>query len=236
LDFIMRNKSGHCEYFATAMALVARAAGIPVRLVTGYRVAEKSSFGYHVVRERNAHAWVEAFVAGKGWTVRDPTPATYVAQNREHTAGYAASAMDAVRLAYDDFTDWLGERTVGQTVIAWTIGFLVLVWIVARGVRPRTARPKPVPDDERPLALLEQLLATLAKAGYRHRDDEPIERLAARIRDPRAAELLERYAALRYGSIGDPGSLADEIARYAQQSRQARDATIGATSSSRTNR
>jgi protein-glutamine gamma-glutamyltransferase len=236
LDFIMRNKAGHCEYFATALAVVARAAGIPARLVTGYRVAEKSPYGYYVVRERNAHAWVEAFVPVTGWTLRDPTPATYVAQNREHTAGYAASAMDALRLAYDDFTDWLGERTVGQTAIAWTIGFLVLVWIVARGVRPRTRRSKPVPDDERPLALLEQLLATLAKAGYRHRDDEPIERLAARIPDPRAAEFLERYAAWRYGSVGDPSSLADEVARYVQQSRQARDATIDAASSSRTNR
>jgi protein-glutamine gamma-glutamyltransferase len=235
LDFIMRDKSGHCEYFATALALVARAAGIPARLVTGYRVSEKSPFGYYVVRERNAHAWVEAFVPGKGWTVRDPTPEAYVAQNLEHTAGYAASALDALRLGYDEFTDWLGQRTVGQTAMAWVFGFFVLVWIVARGVKPRRVRPKAVPEDERPLTFLRELFLALARAGHRHRADEPIERLAARIPDPRAADLLERYAALRYGGIGDANALADEVARYIEQARQPGSASFSAASSRRTN-
>ncbi len=66
IDFLFGNRVGHCEYFATGMALVARAAGIPARFVAGYRVGEQSPFGYYVVRERNAHAWVEAWVPGRG--------------------------------------------------------------------------------------------------------------------------------------------------------------------------
>jgi len=234
LDFLLREKTGHCEYFATAMALVARAAGIPTRLVTGYRVSERNPFGYYVVRERNAHAWVEAFVPGKGWTVRDPTPAVYVSQNREHTAGYAASAMDALRLAYDDFTDWLGRLTIRQTTVAWTIGFLLLLWIVARGVRSRRTPQKAVPEDQRPLAFFQTLLAVLAKAGYRHGADEPIERLAARIPDRRAAGLLERYAAFRYGGVGDARQLSDEVAIYVREARQLGSVTFVAASSRRT--
>ncbi len=98
LDFLLVGKSGHCEYFATGMALLARAAGIPARMVMGYRVGEQSPFGYYVVRERNAHAWVEAWVPGRGWTTHDPTPDTDLPQNRQPRAGYAASMSDAIRV------------------------------------------------------------------------------------------------------------------------------------------
>jgi protein-glutamine gamma-glutamyltransferase len=213
LDFLFRNKSGHCEYFATALALVARAARVPARVVMGYRVAEHSPFGYYVVRDRNAHAWVEAWIPGQGWTTRDATPGAALPQNSDHQAGYAASAVDALRVGYDDLTDWLGRLTIRQTGIAWLGGFLVLVWIVGRGARKR-ARAHRVPDDEVPLPLLRQLIARLARAGHTRRDDEPIEWLAARIPDSTAARLLERYAALRYGNIGDERALADEVAAY----------------------
>jgi transglutaminase-like putative cysteine protease len=216
LDFLLRDKSGHCEYFATAMALVARAAKIPVRVVVGYRVGERSPFGYYVVRERNAHAWVEAWVEGQGWTMRDPTPGDQLSQNREHEAGYAASAMDALRVGYIDLTDWLGRLTVQQTAVAWLAGFAVLVWIVARGARRRRKGTALVPADEAALPFLEQLFSTLARIGYPRREDEPVERLAARIPDPHVARLLERYAALRYGSIGNAQALAHDIAVYAK--------------------
>jgi transglutaminase-like putative cysteine protease len=213
LDFLFLNKSGHCEYFATALALVARAARVPARVVMGYRVAEHSPFGYYVVRDRNAHAWVEAWIPGQGWTTRDATPSEALPQNRGHEAGYAASAVDALRVGYDELTDWLGRLTIRQTAIAWVAGFLILVWIVRRGARGR-ARSRPVRDDEAALPFLELLIMRLAREGYARRDDEPIERLAARIPDAGAARLLDRYAALRYGSIGDEQALADEVAAY----------------------
>jgi transglutaminase-like putative cysteine protease len=221
LDFLFGRRSGHCEYFATAMVLLARAAGIPARFVAGYRVGEKTPFGYYVVRERNAHAWVEVWMPGEGWTTRDPTPESFLPQNREHTSGYLASLSDGLHVAYDDLDDWLQRRTLEQTAVAWGIGFAVLVWIVARGVRRRgslRARPS---DDEAGLPCLDVLLATLQRAGIDRDRHEPLERLAARTHDQDAARLLERYAALRYGGIGDADALARDVAAYAVSSRTA---------------
>jgi hypothetical protein len=57
------------------MVLMLRSQGIPARLVTGFLGGEQNPFeGYFVVRESNAHAWVEAFVPGEGWRIFDPTP------------------------------------------------------------------------------------------------------------------------------------------------------------------
>jgi transglutaminase-like putative cysteine protease len=220
LDFLFLNKSGHCEYFATGMVLLARAAGIPARFVAGYRVAEETPFGYYVVRERNAHAWVEAWVPGRGWTTRDPTPESLLPQNRQHRSGYLASLSDGLRVAYEDFDEWLQHRTLEQTAIAWAVGFAVLVWILARGIRRRGARPG-VREDETGLPCFEVLLSALERSGVGHDGREPIERLAARTADREAARLLERYAALRYGGIGDAEALAREVDRYARTARAA---------------
>jgi transglutaminase-like putative cysteine protease len=75
-EFLTQRKSGHCETFATAMALVLREHGIPSRLVTGFAGGERGPFGsYFLVRGRDAHAWVEAWCGpGYGWVSFDPTP------------------------------------------------------------------------------------------------------------------------------------------------------------------
>jgi transglutaminase-like putative cysteine protease len=74
-DFLFKYKSGHCEYFATAMVLMLRAEGIPARFVTGFLGAEYNPLeGYYIVRQSNAHAWVEAYLPDEGWTSFDPTP------------------------------------------------------------------------------------------------------------------------------------------------------------------
>jgi transglutaminase-like putative cysteine protease len=74
-SFLFDSKSGQCEYFASSMVLMLRSQGIPARLVTGFLGGEYNPFeGYFIVRESNAHAWVEAWIEGEGWQVFDPTP------------------------------------------------------------------------------------------------------------------------------------------------------------------
>jgi transglutaminase-like putative cysteine protease len=74
-DFLFRYRSGQCEYFASAMVLMLRSQGVPARLVTGFLGGEYNPFeGYYIVRENNAHAWVEAYLPGEGWRIFDPTP------------------------------------------------------------------------------------------------------------------------------------------------------------------
>jgi protein-glutamine gamma-glutamyltransferase len=73
--FVFDSKSGHCEYFASAMAILLRAAGIPTRLVNGFLMGEYNSVGRdYIIRESDAHSWVEVYVPGGDWIEFDPTP------------------------------------------------------------------------------------------------------------------------------------------------------------------
>ncbi len=74
-DFLFRRKQGHCEYFASAFAVLARAAGIPAREVDGFLGGEWNEYqGYVAVRAGDAHAWDEVYFPGRGWVTFDPTP------------------------------------------------------------------------------------------------------------------------------------------------------------------
>lgn len=75
--FLLKNRAGHCEYFATATTLLLRAAGIPARYAVGYSVHEFSNLeNQYIVRSRHAHAWTMVFLNGK-WQVLDTTPADW---------------------------------------------------------------------------------------------------------------------------------------------------------------
>ncbi|MCX5807156.1 MAG: DUF3488 and transglutaminase-like domain-containing protein [Proteobacteria bacterium] len=75
-DFLFDIKHGNCEYFASAYAVMLRIAGIPSRLIGGYKGGYYNDMGgYYLVPQKNAHVWVEAYVKNKGWVRIDPTPA-----------------------------------------------------------------------------------------------------------------------------------------------------------------
>lgn len=64
--FFFERKKGHCEYFAAAMCLMLRSRGVPTRMATGFVAHEwNARGGYYIVRMRDAHAWVEAYIAGR---------------------------------------------------------------------------------------------------------------------------------------------------------------------------
>ena len=74
--FLFERKRGHCEYFASSMAVMLRSLRIPTRIVTGFRGGEYNDLtGQYVVRASDAHSWVEAYFPGSGWISFDPTPA-----------------------------------------------------------------------------------------------------------------------------------------------------------------
>ncbi len=93
-DFVANHRTGHCEYFASALVMMLRSQGIPARMVVGYKGGEYNSVGnYYLFRQRHAHAWVEVYLSpgefpieqvveregmplGRGaWLRLDPTPA-----------------------------------------------------------------------------------------------------------------------------------------------------------------
>lgn len=206
VDFLLHDRKGHCELFATGMALLARASGIPARVVVGYRVAERSPIGAQwLVRERNAHAWVEAWVDGQ-WVRRDPTPELLVPQNIPHDASYAAAIADTLRVQYAELRDWLERRSITETSLASLAGLIVLGIIVARGVR--STKKQQAPDaDAAPLPSLTLLLDALGAAGAVMLPGESIERFAARVADRESAAALLAYAAMRYGGVGDRANI-----------------------------
>ncbi len=75
-DFLFVSKKGFCEHYAGSFALLMRAAGIPARIVTGYQGGEVNPINNElIVRQADAHAWTEIWLAGEGWTRVDPTGA-----------------------------------------------------------------------------------------------------------------------------------------------------------------
>ncbi|MBD8898212.1 DUF3488 and transglutaminase-like domain-containing protein [Rhodanobacter sp. DHG33] len=75
-DFLFGTREGFCEHYASAFTLLMRAAGIPARVVTGYQGGYWNAMGsYLLVRNSDAHAWSEVWLAGRGWVRVDPTAA-----------------------------------------------------------------------------------------------------------------------------------------------------------------
>ncbi len=73
-DLLFNTRKGFCGHYASAYAMLMRAAGIPARVVTGYQGGEWNSVGgYYAIRQSDAHAWTEIWLDGRGWIRVDPT-------------------------------------------------------------------------------------------------------------------------------------------------------------------
>ena len=90
-DFLFNVREGHCEYFATAMAILLRTQGIATRVVNGFHGGEfNDAAGVTIVRQSNAHAWVEVyFPQTDSWVSFDPTP--FAGQNTSPPTGFTAA-------------------------------------------------------------------------------------------------------------------------------------------------
>jgi transglutaminase-like putative cysteine protease len=109
-EFLFERKQGHCEYFASAMAVMLRTLGIPARIVNGFRTGEFNDLtAEYIVRAANAHSWVEAYFPDYGWVSFDPTPGGML----EGRAGWSRLAlyMDAVASFW---REWVINYDVGH--------------------------------------------------------------------------------------------------------------------------
>lgn len=221
--FLFDTQAGHCEYFATALAVLGREVGIPTRLVNGYYGAHYNALGdFYAVRQADAHSWVEIWFGPEaGWITFDPTPPS------GRTAGDNAplipalnEAFDALRNAYLEYVidynltkqlgllEGLGMRNSGggqqhprvnwRGVALWGSGAAVL--LMALWLWRRRSRPK--------LPEAQMLYAQVLKALARHRmvrgPSESPTRFAHRISDQLhdSAPLLRfvaEYEAIRFG-------------------------------------
>ena len=108
-SFLERHRFGHCEYFASALAALCRSVGIDARLVTGFIAMEwDPGTSQYVVRESNAHAWVEVRTGRTLWSSLDPTPA----EDLEAIAASRRSWLDGWRWMYDRIELFWNSRIV----------------------------------------------------------------------------------------------------------------------------
>lgn len=89
VDFLFEGRTGYCEQYASAMAIMLRAVGIPARVAVGFTSGTRTEADSRLVTTEDAHAWVEAFFPGAGWLTFDPTP---LADGRSLVPPYVAAA------------------------------------------------------------------------------------------------------------------------------------------------
>ena len=226
--FLFDSKAGYCQHFSGAMALLLRLGGVPARVGTGFSPGGfKRSQGEWVIRDRDAHSWVEAWYDGIGWVTFDPTPSATPA--RSLIAAFedeapAASAEDIAtasggNAAGRDPADGTREpdpaapaaaATPGQqdgfSPAATALGAAALVALLAGiALRRRRARQfPPVAPAERALA---ELVRALRRAGRPVTPGTTLAQLERRLGRTRGGAAY--FAALRearYRSSGAPPS------------------------------
>ncbi|MEZ6065994.1 MAG: transglutaminase domain-containing protein [Planctomycetaceae bacterium] len=220
--FLEERPPGHCEYFASAAALLLRSVDVPTRYIAGYVATEHNpEGGYWVARHKDAHAWVEAYNDETGrWEVLECTPADGVPQPRQQEG--MSGWLDGLTLR---FNRWFTELTragflgsiniilqslfspVGMLAVSAVAG-LYLLW---RWLRRRAVSRAGTPVFT-PAALAQQLRMANRMArhhGLERRPHETLQQFARRLREassqkPQAALLADwydHYGQVRYGRV-----------------------------------
>jgi len=169
--FLLDDRRGHCEYFASAATLLLRAAGVPARYATGYVVEEWSPLERRfVVRARHAHAWTLAWIDGR-WREVDATPVGWFAAEAEAEPAWRPAA---------DFLSWLGfafqrwrvsgdESGEGMSPY-WLLAIIPLAaWVAWRVTRRNRVKPQAAADSLDAAAgpsPIEPLLERLESLGF----------------------------------------------------------------------
>lgn len=104
-DFLFVQKRGHCEYFASAQAILLRAVGVPSRLVNGFLQGEWNSLGgYLIVQQSDAHSWTEVYFPGSSWVMFDPSPRSIASpEEAQTTTANAIHFFDAIRMGWNRY-------------------------------------------------------------------------------------------------------------------------------------
>jgi len=155
--FLLGELSGHCEYFASAMVVLARSLGLPARLVNGFAGGRRNPFGGFVELARSdAHAWVEIHFQRHGWVRYDPTPPDLRLRD-----AFAMGLGERLAEVYSAVETWWFQRVVDFDS-SDQIQALKSVWMAWRSWRSTT----PVGETEKPDARAPLGLAPLRSLPF----------------------------------------------------------------------
>jgi protein-glutamine gamma-glutamyltransferase len=236
--FLFDTKEGYCQHFSGAMALLLRMGGVPARVVTGFSPGGFSKRrDAWIVRDTDAHAWVEAWFDELGWVTYDPTPDLTPARSQiaalEAPAAAAAPGVEAdpgagggsaggrrlggVRpdLLLDpqrnNPVDGAGAAQDGG--IAWWVWLLAAVAVAAAVVALARLRRRRTPGPQRPLdRAVAELEAALRRAGRPLPTGTTLKQLEQRLGTPDATGYLRALSASRYGPAARPPTAAERRA------------------------
>ena len=229
-DFLLRSRSGHCEYFATATVLLLREAGIPARYVTGYGLPEGNgdSSGWLAVRNRDAHAWATAFVKGK-WLTVDTTPPGWN-QADEENASFWEPLYNRISDLYFAYTLWRwGEERNLSDYLLWLL--IPMILYLGRNLfRRRETRKNMEKTAQKPAEIIRpgtdsafyRVEQALLSRGYDRFEGETLKAWLSRIQpylpDTTAGNRIPGLLSLHYKYRFDPlGLSADEKERLARE-------------------
>ncbi|GAB4193603.1 MAG: hypothetical protein Kow00105_07770 [Phycisphaeraceae bacterium] len=131
IDFLFNTRTGHCELFASALAAMTRSIGMQTRVVTGFMAGEYNQIGgYFVVRQSDAHAWVEVNLGpDRGWRSFDPTPAAEIDRRQARERDWTTILREAYEhlefgwirsvVAYDVATRHMLLTNIGEGISSY---------------------------------------------------------------------------------------------------------------------
>lgn len=188
--FLFEARTGFCEQFASAAAVLLRAAGIPTRLVTGFSNGSPTADGREL-RAANAHAWVEVWYPGVGWVASDPTAGAQLASD-------SGSLLTRVDVALRSV-----QRHAGRSLM---IGALLALVAAAVAWTRRRRAPRASPSVDRRVtspvvAAFIRLESALARAGTPRAPAESLTELAQRLpAEPPLSDALALLELVCYSS------------------------------------
>jgi transglutaminase-like putative cysteine protease len=127
-EFLFTTRRGFCEHYASAFVFLMRAAGVPARVVAGYQGGEVNPVdGYLTVRQSDAHAWAEIWLAGQGWVRVDPTAAVAPARIEQGIAA-ALPEGEPLPVVVRIDADWLRQlrnrwEAANNSWNQWVLGY-----------------------------------------------------------------------------------------------------------------
>ncbi|HEX5912110.1 MAG TPA: transglutaminase-like domain-containing protein, partial [Rubrobacter sp.] len=255
--FLFEQKRGYCEQFSSSLAVMARSLGIPARVATGYAPGEYNPFtGYYDVRASDAHAWVEVYFPGYGWSTFDPTPSFdstpwqyraadnlqggkvfgFMAKRLGEAAGPVATAAGTLMRGVARL-DPASIIVVGLLVGgAYLVFFYTRKFVAYRSRETLVVRPIKV-SDARLYSRYNKITTALEEIGIVREPQEPPEQYARRaaheLHEPGMNRLGEIYLYARFRNAV-PATLVEEFDRLEPQTLAAierlKDARMASTS------
>ncbi len=224
--FLFEQQAGYCDYFASAMVVLARAVGLPARLAVGYLAQPADASGVQTMVQINGHSWAEVYFAGYGWVEFEPTatfasphtsqfgatqPPDFVTQAPEFAVPDNLNLPPVPEVAVSRPFPWLLLFAVG--VLAWLIGWLwrraqlpagadAVVWSYGHWQQHAARLGQSLKPSQTPQEFLAEFQGYLAGYGRFPRLAKQIEQL-----QPHLARLTSLYVQRRYAGDEASGQL-----------------------------